>query len=452
MAPSRSTSSSRRTKSTNTTSVTKTKPSSAYDDNFEGHMIDYNIYPPFHDFPNDRPTPKPNNLGEDRQAFSTSRPSLSPSLFTESKFENFQRKNKTSSEGTVMRNVIPIIAGDSDIPNEGNLPFTNLESMTGGATVKATPDFFDGARQGDIDKAVRDDLSQMIIPTKHADVPITPNFFLEAKAPRGGADVALRQALHDGAIGARAMHALQNYSVEEPGFDSNAYTYSSTYHAGTGTLQLYAHHVAAPTMPGAQPEYHMTQLGSYAMTHSRERFVEGASAFRNARDLAQRHRGSLIQIANAKARQIGIEAPPPEPEITVAVAEQYKDSSTDKFIGVSTENCLTTRDVREGSVRPEYIDAEDEEPSQESISFGAEPAISFATSFTSSFTQSQTNSKRTRASHSPPSNSEPRKKLDGAKRARQSVSQRAARSSTTQASTSSGSAISPSVLTKEPDR
>jgi hypothetical protein len=51
------------------------------------------------------------------------------------------------------------------------------------------------------------------------------------------------------------MYALQNYGEEELGFDGNAYTYSSTYHAGT--LKLYAYHVTAPTAPGGRPEYYM---------------------------------------------------------------------------------------------------------------------------------------------------------------------------------------------------
>ena len=268
-------------------------------------MIDHNIYPPLYDFPDDRATPTPDYLDEHRRVLATSRPSLSMSQFTESKFNNYLRKNKTS-EGTVMRNVISIIAGDSDIPNERNLPLTNIESMTGGATVKAAPNFFDGIRSGDVDKVVRDDLSQMIIPTKHADVPVAPNFFLEAKAPSGGADVALRQALHDGAIGARAMHALQSYGAEEPAF-GKAYTYSPTYY--DGQLKVYAHHPTAPTTAGGRLEYHMTQLDSYAMTGRREKFIEGATAFRNARDLAQRHRDSFIQTANARARQSNVEAP-----------------------------------------------------------------------------------------------------------------------------------------------
>ncbi|KAB5572199.1 hypothetical protein GE09DRAFT_1170465 [Coniochaeta sp. 2T2.1] len=431
MASSRS-ASSRRTKSTKSTKSTKatdvssaTKPSSAYDDAFEQHMIDNNMYPPFYDFPDDRPTPKPDNLNEDRQLLATSRPSLSPSHFNESKFENFQRKNKTSSEGTVMRNVIPTIAGDSDIPNEGNLPFTNIESMTGGATVKAVPDFFDGARPGNIDKAVREDLSQMIIPTKHADVPVVPNFFLEAKAPRGGADVALRQALHDGAIGARAMHRLQNYGEEEAGFDGNAYSYSSTYHAGTGTLQLYTHHVTPPTAPGGRPEYHMTQLDGWQMTGNIDTFRRGATAFRNARDLAQRHRDRFIQTANTRARRPRPETPP-EAEITVAETQQYEESTGDEFVdcedyvepqAVGTENYAASQGFDEEPAPLRYLYADDEEPSQESTSAGAEPAMSFATSFTSSFSaQSQSSSKRNRASHSPPSNPQPHKKHDSAKR------------------------------------
>jgi hypothetical protein len=219
------------------------------------------------------------------------------------------------------------------------------------------------------------------------------------------------------------MHALQNYGAEEPAFDGNAYTYSSTYHAGTGTLQLYAHHVTPPTAPGGRPEYHMTQVGGYMMTHSRERFVEGASAFRNARDSAQRYRDSFIQAANARAGQSNVELSP-EAEVT-AVVEQYEES-TDEFVdcedypgsrAIGAENYATSQDVNGEPAPPQYLHEEEEEPSQQSTSLGAGPATSFATSFTSSFTaQSQTSSKRNRASNSPPSNSRPRKKHDSTKK------------------------------------
>lgn len=37
------------------------------------------------------------------------------------------------------------------------------------------------------------------------------------------------------------MHKLQNYGVEKPQYDSQPYTYSSTYQCGA--LNLYAHHI-----------------------------------------------------------------------------------------------------------------------------------------------------------------------------------------------------------------
>jgi hypothetical protein len=78
------------------------------------------------------------------------------------------------------------------------------------------------------------------------------------------------------------MHALQHYGDGKPGFDGNTYSYSSTYHA---SLQRYTHHVTAPTVPEARLKYHMTELRGLDM--SRETFVQGATVFRNASDLAQ---------------------------------------------------------------------------------------------------------------------------------------------------------------------
>ncbi|KAK4243016.1 hypothetical protein C7999DRAFT_18559, partial [Corynascus novoguineensis] len=74
--------------------------------------------------------------------------------------------------------------------------------------------------------------------------------------------------------------------------------------------------------------------------------------------------------------------------------------------------------------------------------------ISLATSFTSSFSRSQTSSKRTRASHSPPSNSQPYKIYGSTKRTWQSASRRAAGSST-QALTTTGSAVPLPASTEE---
>ncbi len=100
-----------------------------------------------------------------------------------------------------MRKVVPALAGDLDILNEGHLPFTNLESMTENTTAIPVPDFFDGVLPGAVDKRVREELNRIIVPTKHASVPIAANLFLEAKGPAGTGDVAKGQAVQNGATG-----------------------------------------------------------------------------------------------------------------------------------------------------------------------------------------------------------------------------------------------------------
>jgi hypothetical protein len=214
------------------------------------------------------------------------------------------------NEGEVMRHVFPIIAGNSDILNKENLQFTRLDSMTGGVTIDPKPDFYDGARLEDIDKSVREELGPYIIPTGHRTAPVAPNFFMEAKAPHGAADVAKRQALQNGAYGARAMHSLQSYSAGKPVYDGNAYTVTTTYHAGTGTLQMYTTH---PTQGEdcISPEYHMTQVSGWALTGNINTFREGVTAFRNARDWAQEQRDAFITAANKRARSTN-----PEPTRT----------------------------------------------------------------------------------------------------------------------------------------
>jgi hypothetical protein len=161
-----------------------------------------------------------------------------------------------------------------------------------------------------------------------------------------------------------------------------------------------------------------------ALAHSNYTFRRGATAFRNARDLAQTHRDSFIQAANAKACQSGVEAPP-EPETTAAAADQYDDSTTDEFLDCEDFDHAAHEDV-------------DEELTRDPASVGAEPAMNFATSFTSRFTaQSQTSSKRNR--DSPPSR--PRKKPDLNKTPTLGSTHRPAAGSSAQSSASSGSTV-----------
>lgn len=123
---------------------------------------------------------------------------------------------------------------------------------------------------------------------------------MEAKAPEGSSAVVKRQACYDGALGARAMHELQSYRQDQPIYDGNAYTLTTTYHAGSGSLKLYSTH---PTqLADGNIEYHMTPIRGWDMTSDPDNFRQGATAFRNSRDWAQEQRDRFISNANDRAR------------------------------------------------------------------------------------------------------------------------------------------------------
>ncbi|KAL7923273.1 hypothetical protein ACQKWADRAFT_312374 [Trichoderma austrokoningii] len=317
-------SSSRQTQSTKPTTLS-TKRSTAYDANFRQHCEDYHIYPPFYRFPDGRRPQKPANLDEIRHALRVPRASLSPSVASESAFEEFQFKNTIKSEDTVMRNIIPLIAGDADILNEGHLPFTNLASITKNSIVYPYPDFFDGAHPEAVDQEVREALDKIIIPTEKANAPIAPNLFLEAKSSGGTLDVAEGQVILDGAHGTIIMHTLQNHLLEEPVYDGNAYTFTATFIGGY--LNLYAHHPTAPAEVGQNPGCHITQLNAYALTGNYEGWLKGIGAFRNLRKLAKRYRDQFIEAVNARVHRKNAEVAIVEEDGLAAEKQQNEGSS-----------------------------------------------------------------------------------------------------------------------------
>ena len=271
----------------------KTKKSSAYDGGFEQHLIDHGIHM------NNR-AQKPNNWAEINRRIIQPRPSLSPSRFTETAFETFQQTNEEAlTENTVMSKAFPIIAGTSNIPSQENLLFGNLKHLTDGSITKAKPDCYDGSRPADLNKQIREELGPYIVPSTNTAAPCLPNFFTEAKGPKGTTDVCKRQALYDGAVGARGIHELRSYVGQQTLFDNNAYTIASTYHH-SGLLTMYTTHPTPSGGPTNPTEYRMTQLRSFAMTDAPDTFRQGASALRNARDWAEEKRKELIAAANGK--------------------------------------------------------------------------------------------------------------------------------------------------------
>ncbi|KAK3171022.1 hypothetical protein OEA41_003106 [Lepraria neglecta] len=279
----------------------KTRKSSAYDPNFEQHLINNGIYPHGYDHGDDNGSVYPDNWEEINEMLAQPRPSLSPSRFPREAFRKFEKTNMQAlTENRVMSKAFPIIAGTVDIPSQENLYFGNLKHLTDGSITKAKPDFYDGSRPVELDKHIREELGPYIVPSTNTAAPCLPNFFTEAKGPNGSAPVCKLQAMYDGALGARGVHELRSYVGQETPFDNKAYTITSTYHGGTGDLTIYSTHPTPSNDPQNPIEYRITQLRGWKMTDIPETFRQGAGALRNARDWAKEKREELITAANGK--------------------------------------------------------------------------------------------------------------------------------------------------------
>ena len=285
-----------------TTNTTKTKTTGVYNRNFQQHLVDNAVHPYGYEYPDGRVISKPDSWKDINQILAQPRASLSPSKFTDEEYERFVRADANAAkEKQVSESVIPIIEGKiADIKcRSGGIPFNNFDPLTDGTLKPGNPDIYYGARPEQLSRKVRDDLSGQIIPSTQHDLPMAPNFFLAAKGLDGSPSVAGRQACYDGALGARGMHSLQSYKRDEPVYDSNAYTMTSIYQSGT--LKMYANHVTSPCSPGHRPEYHVSQLGAYAMTHNTEACRDGIKAYRNGRDWCKVKRDEAIRQVNQRA-------------------------------------------------------------------------------------------------------------------------------------------------------
>jgi hypothetical protein len=284
----------------------RTKTTTPYSAEFEQKLIDRGVYPEGYEGSDGEPR-EPDNLQEIHQILAESRASLSPSKLTDDHFKKFKRDNRrATSESKAMAEVIPFItgSGDKQFETSGDLPFNRLLKFDSELSAPK-PDKYYGARPEQINARVRRDLDEFIIPSNRTDLPAAPNFFLEGKSASGRFDVAERQAMYDGAVGARGILQLQNYGSTTSVPDGNAYTISAAYHAGPGFLQLYTTHPRESST--GTTEYYMTQLGAYSMTNTPDTFRSGAAAYRNARDWAKQRRDHFIASANAAVLETAAE-------------------------------------------------------------------------------------------------------------------------------------------------
>ncbi|KAI2631211.1 hypothetical protein GGS21DRAFT_544594 [Xylaria nigripes] len=272
-----------------------------YDDTFESQLVENGIYPPLYQHPDQRATQEPLNLHRIRRGLEATRlPVLS---ISDAQLLDFKLNTRSASENKLLRALIQNLFDSETFENESGVPFTNLNTMLIACSFikPPVPHYYEGARPSDIYQHVKTAIGKLIMPTTCTDIPAVPNFFFEVRTGNRGADGLRRQACYDGAYGARSMFMLQNYCNVEPVYDGNAYTFSATYHAGTGTLQLYAHHTTQPIALHGMPEYHMTEIDAFALTANNAAFVRGASAIRALRQRAARYRNTFIANANHRA-------------------------------------------------------------------------------------------------------------------------------------------------------
>jgi hypothetical protein len=298
--------SSRVTTTSTKTSVTKvtkaTKKSRPKDANYQQKLIDGGIYHYGYTFPDGRRPPLPPNWEEINKRLAQRRPSLSPSRFSEGKYQEFIRADEQAfDEDAVKDSVLPVMLRAMATSDEAqkNIWFTNIDPIVPSIS-QAKPDYYYGTRPEQIHSDIRNNeqLNKHIIPSNHTHLPAVPNFSLEAKGPDGSLAEALRQACHNGAVGERAMRSLEAYGQDQPVYDNNIHTISSIYHGGM--LKMYGHSIAQPNGPETQPEYYMHQLDVWGMTGNKKKFLEGATAFKNAVDLTKEYRDAAIARANER--------------------------------------------------------------------------------------------------------------------------------------------------------
>ena len=300
------------------------------------------------------------------------------------------------------KKVIPIIEGtikDSRTAS-GEIPFTNLAPLVADQNlVSGNPDFYHGARPEQLERQVRNELEQFVVPSTQHDLPIVPNHFTAAKGPDGSAAVAARQATYDAYFGAQAMHVLQNYGQAEPRFDGNAYTFSSIYYGGQ--LKLYTSHPAQPANLGGRPDYHINHLRSFAMDDTAETWRAGATWYRNSMDLAKEMRDEAIQGANEVVNRVPVTSFVSNTGICfVSTETQPEVDSRTMESQIETAQSVNSEDFQTAASSQDEEEEEKEEEEEEEEEEEHEPRPSLSPPVKrSSRSCRQTDSRRKRWNH-----------------------------------------------------
>lgn len=267
------------------------------DSNFGQHLIDYEIHG------EDSDLTKPNNWNELRSMVVARPRQIIPSESYDAQYKAFRQATRENVHTRdVRKNIIPLIRGSSPFYSDGGHSFQNIRDITDGGIAKVRPDFYDGVHYSLLEKKISTELCPFIRPLVAKITPVVPNFFGVFRGKESSASEVELLARYSGAIGARGIHRLRSFGVEdqETVYDNKAYTISATYYYGL--LTLYAHRPIAPSVPGGLDRYRMTRIRKFDLEDDPDAFRKGVEALRNAREWAREKRDKLVAAANARAQ------------------------------------------------------------------------------------------------------------------------------------------------------
>ncbi|KAJ4392523.1 hypothetical protein N0V85_006984 [Neurospora sp. IMI 360204] len=288
---------SRQTTETTVSRSTKSKRSSAYDPEFATILRECGIYP-------DGDPSLLANLEELRRERDV-RPSLAPSVYPDERVQYYMDENANAiTELDTERMVARAFLGESPLPKSGNIPWSNLSSMTEHQTIAPQPDLYYGFRLDDIDLLLRKRLSSLIIPSVRDGAPGAPYLVFETKGREGNLEVLKRQATYVAAAAARAQFALESFGLDQPVYDNRVLAHAWTYAGGQGLLTHYGMRVSAPGPGTSREGYHMTLIKRYYVTDSKEQYRAGITAFRNCRDEAYKAAQARLDTAHERLRRM----------------------------------------------------------------------------------------------------------------------------------------------------
>lgn len=287
-------------------SLEHTESEKVRDKNFRQNLEDHGIYARENtDF--EGPFPLPTNKSELTSIISTARAELVPAGRLSEDFATLSRKchravNEADVEAFFHR--IEDETNEADTKARGlgcaRKIMNNYMPLTNGKLAPGNPDRLWIVLGHRLRIELREDKyhKYLIIGFKTStSYGMLANFIIHLKGPQGNDDHAISQALYDGALAARAMHALRLYAVGNSAWDGKAYAIATVFKRST--LTMYSIHLVRNAAED-RTDYFMNLIGTAVVNQSEAEYIRGLSMYRNLCDWAARKRNELVNAANAK--------------------------------------------------------------------------------------------------------------------------------------------------------